>query len=125
MSARNLGTIAAAISRRTEGIIPFGEIVQAINDANQEIQNKYEWPWRRAETNIHIKRTYSEGTITVLEGSNLVTGTGVVWDTAWLYKRFLIGNTDYLVDEFTSATTATLVQAVEQGHDFIDSGYTI
>src|SRR6476660_8210926 len=125
MPARSLGTIAAAISRHTEGTIPFQEIIEAINNANQEIHGKYKWPWTRAEANINIQGTYQVGTISVADGSTSVVGVGTTWDTAWKYKRMLIGNTDYLVSAFTSPTTATLVQGVNQGHSFAAVPYTV
>ncbi|MEF3088000.1 hypothetical protein, partial [Bacillus altitudinis] len=86
MPVRTLGTIATAISRHTRGEVPFGEILQAIQDASVEIQSKYDWPWTWAEANIQLQPTYNVGTVTVADGSPAVTGIGTTWDVNWLYK---------------------------------------
>ena len=125
MPARTLGTIAAAIQRHTDGEIPFGEIVEAINNANQEIHEKFEWPWTRAETYIEVQGTYTTGTISVADGSTAVTGAGTAWNTGWLYKRILIGNTDYPIAAVTGANTLTLVQPINQGQSYVNVNYAI
>ncbi len=125
MPARTLGTIAAAIHRHTDGQIPFTEIIEAINNANQEIHAKYEWPWTRAEAQINVHGTYQVGTISVADGSKFVTGVGTTWDITWLYRRILIGQTDHLIADVTSPTALTLVQGVNQGQSFVNVDYKI
>ncbi len=68
MPSRTLGQIAQAISRHTRGEIPYGEILQAIADANVEVNSKYDWPWTRKDANIQIHPSYSDGTIDVADG---------------------------------------------------------
>ncbi len=125
MPARTLGTIAAAISRHTRGEVPFGEILQAIQDASVEIQSKYDWPWTWAEANIQLQPTYNVGTITVADGSTNVLGTGTAWDTAWRYKTLQLGDYTYPIASVGNTQFLELKQGINQGQSFTDAGYTI
>lgn len=125
MPVRTLGTIAAAISRHTRGEVPFGEIIQAIQDASVEIQSKYDWPWTWAEANIQLQPTYNVGTVTVADGSTDVTGTSTVWDAAWRYKTLQLGSYTYPIASVGNVQFLQLKQGVNQGQGFTDAGYTI
>ncbi len=125
MPSRTLGQIAQAISRHTRGEIPYGEILQAIADANVEVNSKYDWPWTRKDANIQIHPSYSDGTIDVADGSADVTGNGTNFDPAWLYKTMLIGQYYYPIASVNSPTSITLAQTINQGQAVVASGYTI
>lgn len=125
MTARNLGTIAQAISRHTRGEIPFGEILQAIADANAEINSKYDWPWTRAEANIQVQPSYNTGTIDIADQTNVATGNGTAWNPAWLYKTLLLGQYTYPIASISDAVTLNLKQTINQGQDYAASPYTI
>jgi len=125
MPARSLGTIAAAISRHTRGEIPWGEIIQAVQDASIEVQSKYDWPWTRAQANVQIHPSYNTGTITITDQTNAVTGIGTAWDTTWLYRTMLIGQYAYPIASVNSPTSITLAQTINHGSNLVAAPYTI
>lgn len=127
MARRTFAQIAAAISRQCGGGVPYGEIVDAMNDANLEINTKWTWPWTRAESNILIQPPYNTGTVSCLDNNTIVTLTGGTWDTNWNYKRLFMGqsNIDLEVFEVLSSTTLQLKQPINFGQNVVDQAYTL
>lgn len=125
MAARTFGSIAAGIARKTGGQVPMGEIFDAIQDANKEIHNKYEWPWTRAEFLIPVQPPYQTGTVSITNGSTSLTGTSTVWDTSWKYKRLLLGGINYQIATINSPTSATLVQPINVASNYVNAPYKI
>ena len=128
MSARTLQEMAAAVQRKTGALVPMGEIIDAINNANKELHVKYEWPWTYAESTFAIAPLYNAGTISVTDGSNQVNLAGAAtWDTNWLYKRLYLGvnNVSYEVESFPNPTTALLKVNVNLGTSIVNGPYTL
>lgn len=127
MSVPTVGQMAAAIQRRCKGKIPFLEILDAIDEKNKEIHGHYEWPWTKAEYNIPLKGPYTTGTISVTDGTAIVTGVGTTWDTSWAYKRIVFGGSgiDYPISAVNSTTQLTLASVVNLGANLSAEEYTI
>lgn len=127
MAQRTVEEMIAAVARRVGGIVPRMEIFDALENANDEIYNKYEWPWTRAESNILVQGTYTTGTVSITDQTNAVTGSGTNWDPTWQYKRIYFGtnNVDYLIASVNSPTSLTLAQNINLGVNQTNVGYTI
>ena len=127
MAAPTVKVMSAAIQRRCKGKIPLLEILDALDEKQKEIHGHYEWPWTVGEYLIPIQGTYNTGTISVTDGSTIVTGTGTAWDPAWRYKRIYLGaqNVDFLVDTVDSPTQITLKNPVNFGENLTDQTYMI
>lgn len=129
MAARTVAQMAASISRHCGGMVAYAEIIDAIENANKEINTKWTWPWTRAESNVLIQAPYNTGTVSIVDGTdtvNLDFGSGGIWDPGWQFKRIYLGqsNIDLEVREF-STTTATLYQPINFGTDIVNAPYTI
>lgn len=77
---------------------------QFLDDAYQELASAHDWSWLHHEDTLSLEASYSEGTISVSEGSTAVTLTGGTWNTGWTNREILIGTELYSI---TVATTST------------------
>lgn len=127
MALRTVEEMIAAIARRTGGRVPRMEIFDALQNSNNEVHNKHPWPWTKADFIIRVQGTYTTGTVSIVNGTTAVTGTGTNWDPTWLYKRIYFGtnNVDYIVASVNSPTSLTLAQPINLKSDQTDVGYTI
>jgi len=82
----------------------------ALNDSLLEICQFHNWNFLIDRYDMALAQSYSTGTVSVAEGSSVVTLTGGVWDTAWFNKKILMtgSNMEKEVDHFSSTTTAVL-----------------
>jgi hypothetical protein len=131
MARRTMAQVAAAIARHTGGEVPHLEILDAIADADKEINTTWTWPWSHAEANILIQAPYQTGTVSATNGSSLVTldaGTGT-WDLNWVNKRIYLGqsNIDLLVKNFDFSGTyrANLYQPINFGGNVVSQPYSV
>ena len=127
MADRTLAAMIANVQRKT-GVgpaIPRLEIMQALNTSHLEIHGAYDWPWAYKEVNIDVNPSYSTGTVSVTEGSNVVFGSGVTWNPLWTNKRIrLDNNQDWPVTTFI-AGTLYLDQPYHGAASLVDSSYVI
>lgn len=74
------------------------------------------WPWKglEVETSIETTAAYNTGTVSVTNGTNVITGVGTTWTLAMSGMQFRV-STDNAVYVFTyvSATSATLDRLYE------------
>lgn len=141
---RTLREMMAQVQRSlADFAVPLGEIQLELEKAHRDIQQSYAWPWNYAETNILVPASYTTGTITVLNGSATVTGSGTAWTSlplstapypatvpptvVWEGWRMRFGqsNLDYIVQSVDSDTTITLAQPVNMASDLTDVTYTL
>lgn len=82
------------------------------NFYHQDFNSRYNWPWRQKEISIQTIANYITGTVTVTNGSRIVTGVGTVFIAA-MRGRFLKLDRDteiYEILSIDSNTQLTLVQ---------------
>lgn len=129
MARRTLRQIVAEIQRMPglERIGP-GEIMDKVNTAHKDLLNQ-PWPFNYAETNVLIPAPYTTGTVSIVDGTNTVTGAGgATWNVAWTGRRIQFGtpnNVDYIVSAVTGVNTLTLAQNINVGADIANSTYTL
>ncbi len=114
--------------------VSLGKIMDAVQTAAKDVGNQ-PWPWNYATSNVLVPAPYSDGTISIVNGTNLVTGTSTLWNslgtgsdglsiTGWCI-RFGNSNLDYRIVNVASDTSLTLTQPVNLSASLVNSGYTI
>ena len=85
-------------------------VQSAINDSLLEICQYHNWNFLIDRYDIGTAQSYATGTVSVAQGSTLVTLVGGAWDPTWFNKKLLMtgSNTEKEVDHFSSPTTAVL-----------------
>jgi hypothetical protein len=120
--------------QRTPGLeaMTLGEIVDAVSGAATDIGNQ-PWPWNYAESNVLVPAPVSTGTVSINDGTAVVTGALTTWGTSpgagdpsigWRI-RFGNSNLDYIISNVVNNTTINLVQAVNLGQNLAGSSYTL
>lgn len=124
---RTVSLMIANVQRVVGHGVPLGEIWQALDTANKEVQSTWEWPWLYAEYDVPVPAPYNTGTISIVTGSSTVTGSGTSWVTSWNGRRLRVGanNADYRVSSIGSGTTLTLDQPVNLAANVVNAGYTL
>lgn len=81
-----------------------------INDNYKLIANKYDWRWLYAKSTITTIAVYETGTVSLTNGSAIVTGSGTTFTEAMEGKKFKSANWDeiYTIDSVESSTSLTL-----------------
>lgn len=137
MAKRTLQAMIAQVQRSLDGSnITAGMIQRALLDAHADIQMGNSWPWNYDETNILIPPPLSAGTISIVNQTAVVTGSGTAFDTLYgilsspsqypgCRMRFGSNNVDYIVKSIDSATQITLDQPVNLGADLVASTYVL
>lgn len=128
MAQRTLQAMILQVQRSTSGMhVPAGEIHMELDKANKDIQLGFDWPWNYTETNILIPPNYTDGTISILNGTAVITGTGTLWDPTWVGYRIRFGNNnlDYIIASIDSPTQITLAQPISTGQDWVNANYTL
>jgi hypothetical protein len=123
---RTLQAMMASVQRACQGAnVPLGDIHKAIDTSYKDVESGYDWPWTYTETNIIIDQTYTTGTISITNHTNVVTGLGTTWDVTWTGRRLRVGssNVDYIVTSVVNPTSLLLAQAVNLGANITNSAY--
>jgi hypothetical protein len=96
-----------------------------VNDAREDILNIV--PWRQFLTirTYSLAGEYNAGTVSAVQGSNLITGVGTSWDPAFAGRRLrLAGESEWYGFTPTTPTAATLDRIYTQA-DRSDVGYSL
>ncbi len=87
----------------------YKDLLYEINATVDQVVDYRPWKWLEKSYRFALTAPYSTGTVTVVEGSNAVTGASTVWTTAMTGRKFRTQNSGV---EYTfthvSATSATL-----------------
>lgn len=100
---------------------------QSINLAHEAILNDRQWKALEAFTTIRTVARYSTGTVSLTDGSAVVTGSGTTFSSAMVGRQFRLydGAEDvYTVAAYTSATQITLDRTFA-GDDVSGVAYSI
>lgn len=86
------------------------ETQQAINDAYREIVQYSNWQFLIDRLDLRITPVYNTGSVSVTDGSTIVTGNGTNWDTSWHNRKILISGdaTDKEIASVDNPTQITL-----------------
>lgn len=84
MAIRTLAQIRATVQRRVGSSpqITASDLNAIIADVHKDIATAYQWSRRRRETLMNTVAPYSTGTVTVVNGSATITGSGTAWTAA-------------------------------------------
>jgi hypothetical protein len=91
----------------------------------REIRSKFEWDWLRAVGTITLKAKYSTGTVSVVNGSAAVVGTGTTWTSAMTGMKFTVPNTNEIYTFTRTAATTGTISPVYQGATNATASYAI
>lgn len=106
--------------------LSLGEVTDAIALAAKDIGNQA-WPWNYTETNVLVPANYTTGTISITDGTAIVTGNLTAWDPTWYGRRIRFGNSnlDYIVSSIPNPTTIILAQNVNLGANLTNTTYNL
>ena len=91
-------------------------VKQWINQAQDEIQAFFNWPFLVTQDWIQTVAEYTTGTgsINVTNGSASISGTGTSWTAAMTGRKFrIISDNEWYTFTFVTDTTATLDRVYE------------
>jgi hypothetical protein len=100
---------------------------QWINQAQDEIQSFFDWPFLITQDWIQTNAEYTTGTgtINVTNGSASISGTGTSWTSAMTGRKFRVtGDNEWYVFTYVSGTTGTL-DRVYEGTTSTTADYTL
>lgn len=84
-------------------------VKQWINDAQDEIQAYFDYPFLLSEDWIQTVAEYSTGTVSVTNGSTTVTGSGTTFTSAMTGRKIRVsGDSEYYTVTYVGATSLTL-----------------
>jgi len=81
---------------------------QAVNDCMQEICQAYNFSWLYSDTSFITVAPYSEGTVTVTEGSPNIVGSQTNFTSSMVNRKFFCDNSTYVILSVTDTTHLTL-----------------
>ncbi len=82
-------------------------VKQALNDVLEEICQAYNFSWLYGDGSFVTVAPYTTGTVTAIEGSTTITGTGV-FTTAMVGRKFYCEDATYKISARVSNTEITL-----------------
>jgi hypothetical protein len=83
-------------------------VKQALNDVLQEVCQAHNFSWLYGDSSFITIKPYDTGTVAVTEGSTTVTGSGTVFTSAMVGRKFVCENATYRISAFMSPTEITL-----------------
>jgi len=81
-----------------------------VNDVYvRDVPSRFEWDWLHKTGQITLQASYDMGTVSVVQGSNSITGTGTTWTSAMTGMKFIVpSDNEIYTFTYTGATTGTL-----------------
>ena len=81
-----------------------------VNDVYvRDVPSRFEWDWLHKTGQITLQASYDTGTVSVVQGSASVVGTGTVWTSAMSGMKFTVpSDNEIYTFTYTGATTGTL-----------------
>lgn len=83
-------------------------VKQALNDILEEVCQASNFSWLYGDGSFITTKPYETGTVAVTEGSTTITGTGTVWTSGMVGRKFYCGNATYKISAYVSSTELTL-----------------
>ena len=111
MAQENFGSIWKRLLVYAPGIpIPLAQ--EFVNTAYSRALASWKWSQQRRDANFALPTVYSDGTVTVTQGSPIVTGLLTSFTAAMEGRQFFIGGIApyYDIDTVDSSTQLTLTQ---------------
>lgn len=89
---------------------PIPLIQTWLNNAYREVIDSRMWYGLMVRGQVTVPSVYTTGTVSVVNGSNTVTGVGTAWDSTFIGRQFRSGFTTgfYTIVDVPNATTLTL-----------------
>jgi hypothetical protein len=91
----------------------------------REIPSKFEWDWLRSLGTLSLQAAYKTGTVTVVNGSASITGSGTTWTSAMSEMKFSVPSTNEVYTFTRTGNTTGTISPVYQGASGSDLGYVI
>lgn len=90
------------------GDIP--DLVRLSNRVLRQIALKRDWRYYQTKDSITVEAAYTTGTVDVTNGSATVTGTGTVFDSSWVGRKFMVSSTTgvFTIASYVSPTEITI-----------------
>lgn len=106
--AASLWAYAKRSGRNAMGTTGDTEVKQAVTEAMERVATCHRWPWFRTYAELTLHAAYSTGTVTVTNGSPIVTLAAGTWPTWTAGAKFRIGNQVIAILTRDSGTQVTL-----------------
>jgi hypothetical protein len=124
--SRTLGQVQFQLRKTPNGAgADASWLLDAINDRYEALLSAHPWTRLRLDFPLTVPAKYNTGTITVVNGSQSITGSGTTWTSA-MQDRFtrIAGRSEMYLFTFSSTVAATLDAAYE-GDDGSGVAYEI
>ena len=100
-------------------------VKQALNDVLEEICQAHNFSWLYGNSSFITIKPYTTGTVSVVEGSETVTGTGTEWVAGMVGRKFYCGNATYEISAFDDETEKLTLSTAYAGDTDTAATYKI
>ncbi len=111
---REIATLAGYTIEGSSGADPANKIRarRRMNSIKTDVISRYggRWPSNYREGWLPLVPLYNTGTISIVNGSNTVTGTATAWDATMIGSKIMLGTAYYKIATVVSATSLLLTQ---------------
>src|SRR4030095_9353217 len=76
----------------SHSLAPHDEVLAFINDRHASLLESYDWYRKKQEIGVVGRPDKSDGTVSVTNGSSMVTGSGTTWTVADVGRSFKMGH---------------------------------
>ena len=110
MAQASLQDMAREIQLYSGGVCPILLCERWIRDRYRKVCERNIWSFKLGRSTFVTTAIYSTGTITLTNGSALVTGSSTVFTAAMVGRQLKVNGYMFSISAFTSATSITVDQ---------------